>query len=127
MSYDPSIYITPSHLPKPEVFIPDSTDLCMLDISRTQPEPMVVTIIDRTGVTSEENKSVDTVSEEFGSSSEEVYNPSGYIASACQGRPSVESPVGAEICVVREDGPNQGLDDLADLEEDITNLQFFKE
>ena len=44
MSYDPSIYITPSHLPKLEVFLPDSTNLCMLDISRTQPDPMVVII-----------------------------------------------------------------------------------
>ncbi|KAF5934346.1 hypothetical protein HYC85_030517 [Camellia sinensis] len=49
VSYDPSIYITHSHLPKPEVFLPDCTDfLCMLDISKTQPEPMVVTVEDRT-------------------------------------------------------------------------------
>ena len=30
-AYDPSIYITPAHLPKPEVFIPESMDLCMMD------------------------------------------------------------------------------------------------
>ncbi|KAF5931582.1 hypothetical protein HYC85_027753 [Camellia sinensis] len=84
VSYDPSIYITPSHLPKPEVFIPDNTDLCMLDISRTQPEPMVVTVKDRTGMTSEENGIVESESEEGVSFAEEVYNPSGYIASAGQ-------------------------------------------
>ena len=37
VSYDASIYITPSHLPKPEVFIPDSINLCILNISQTQP------------------------------------------------------------------------------------------
>ena len=41
--------------------------------------------------------------------------------------PNVELPVDAEICVVRENEPNQGLDDLADLEEDIANLQLFEE
>ncbi|KAF5934622.1 hypothetical protein HYC85_030793 [Camellia sinensis] len=30
-TYNPSIYITPAHLPKPEVFILDSMDLCMMD------------------------------------------------------------------------------------------------
>ena len=54
-----------------------------------------------------------------------MYNLSGYITSAGRARPNVELPVGAEICVVREDGPNQGLDDLANLKEDIANLQFF--
>lgn len=33
--------------------------------------------------------------------------------------------MGAEICVVREDGLNQGPDDLAKLAENIANLQFF--
>ncbi|KAF5931648.1 hypothetical protein HYC85_027819 [Camellia sinensis] len=102
VSYDPSIYITPSHLPTLEVFIPNSTDLCMLDISRTQPDPMVVIIEGRIGMTSEESGTVDSRSEEFGSFAEEVYNPSGYITSA-----------------------GQRLDDLTDLEEDIANLQFF--
>ncbi|KAF5932261.1 hypothetical protein HYC85_028432 [Camellia sinensis] len=31
-TYDPSIYITSAHLPKPEVFIPESMDLCMMDL-----------------------------------------------------------------------------------------------
>ncbi|KAF5933168.1 hypothetical protein HYC85_029339 [Camellia sinensis] len=34
-TYDPSIYITLAHLPKPEVFIPESMDLCMMGA----PEP----------------------------------------------------------------------------------------
>ncbi|KAI8014581.1 hypothetical protein LOK49_LG05G03539 [Camellia lanceoleosa] len=34
-TFNPSIYITPTHLPKPEVFIPENTDLCMMDA----PEP----------------------------------------------------------------------------------------
>ncbi|KAF5933097.1 hypothetical protein HYC85_029268 [Camellia sinensis] len=125
VSYDPSIYITPSHLPKPEVFIPDNTDLCMLDISQTQPEPMVVIIEGRTGMISEKSGTIDSGSEEFGSFAEEAYNSSGYITSAGQVRPNVELPVRAEICVVREDGLDQRLDDLADLEEDIANPQFF--
>ena len=36
-------------------------------------------------------------------------------------------PIGIEVNVVREDGPSQGLDDPANLEEDIDNLQFFDE
>ncbi|KAF5934287.1 hypothetical protein HYC85_030458 [Camellia sinensis] len=32
-TYDPSIYITPAHLPKPELFIPESMDLCMMGTS----------------------------------------------------------------------------------------------
>ncbi|KAF5934295.1 hypothetical protein HYC85_030466 [Camellia sinensis] len=124
VSYDPSIYITPSHLPKPKVFISDSTDLCMLDISQTQPETVVLAIEDRIGSTMgpDENDH----SEPEGSASF-MYNPSGYITSAGQARPKVELPVGAEICVAQEDRPNQGLDDLGDLEEDIANLQFFNE
>ncbi|KAF5931837.1 hypothetical protein HYC85_028008 [Camellia sinensis] len=35
-TYDPSIYITPGHLPKPEVFIPESMDLCMMGTSEPQ-------------------------------------------------------------------------------------------
>ncbi|KAF5932409.1 hypothetical protein HYC85_028580 [Camellia sinensis] len=36
-TYDPSIYITPAHLPKPEVFIPESMDLCMMGTPEPQP------------------------------------------------------------------------------------------
>ncbi|KAF5934224.1 hypothetical protein HYC85_030395 [Camellia sinensis] len=35
-TYNPSIYITPTHLPKPEVFIPESIDLCMMDALEPQ-------------------------------------------------------------------------------------------
>ncbi|KAF5932272.1 hypothetical protein HYC85_028443 [Camellia sinensis] len=34
--YDPSVYITPVHLPKPNVFIPESLDLCMMSASEPQ-------------------------------------------------------------------------------------------
>ncbi|KAF5933886.1 hypothetical protein HYC85_030057 [Camellia sinensis] len=34
--YDPSVYITPVHLPKPNVFIPESLDLCMMGASEPQ-------------------------------------------------------------------------------------------
>ena len=103
MSYDPSIYITPSHLPKPVVFILDSTDLCMLAVSKTQPETMVVTIEDGTGSTVRTDE--DEQSEPEGSVSLK-YIPSGYITSVHPARPHVELLVGAEICVAREDGPN---------------------
>ena len=119
VSYDPSIYITPSHLPKPEVFIPDSTDLCVLDISQTQPEIVVVDVEDRCGSTAEADKSANT---EPARSTSFMYYSSGYITSAGQARPNVELPVEAEICVVREDGLIQVLDDQAELEEDIANL-----
>ncbi|KAF5934576.1 hypothetical protein HYC85_030747 [Camellia sinensis] len=36
-TYDPSIYITPAHLPKPEVFIPERMDLCMMGAPEPQP------------------------------------------------------------------------------------------
>jgi len=35
-TYNPSTYITPTHLPKPEVFILENTDLCMMDASELQ-------------------------------------------------------------------------------------------
>ncbi|THG05981.1 hypothetical protein TEA_000239 [Camellia sinensis var. sinensis] len=77
--YDPSIYITRSHLSKPVLFILQSIDLCMMNASISQPEPVAVAMM-------EEGQTED-------------------------GR--------MKINVVREDGPSQGLDDLAALEEDI--------
>ncbi|KAF5932808.1 hypothetical protein HYC85_028979 [Camellia sinensis] len=44
--YGPSIYITPSHLPKLALFIPKCTDLCMMSALSLQPEPVVVTVED---------------------------------------------------------------------------------
>ena len=127
MSYDPSIYITLFHLPKPEVLLPDCTDLCMLDISRTQPEPMLVTVEDRTGEISGENEIVESESEESGSFAEEVYSPSDYILSVGQVGPNVELPTGAELCVIQGDESGQRIDDLATVEGDFANLQFFNE
>ncbi|KAF5933228.1 hypothetical protein HYC85_029399 [Camellia sinensis] len=127
MFYDPSIYITPSHLPKPEVLLPDCTDLCMLDISRTQPEPTMVIVEDRTWEISEENGIIESESEESGSFAEKVYSPSDYILSVGQVRPSVELPERAELCMVQRNGFGQGSDDLAALEGDVANLQFFSE
>ena len=53
---------------------------------------------------------------------EEAYNPCCYIVPVSQAKPMVELLAGMEVHVVREDGPSQGLDDLAELEEDISNL-----
>ncbi|KAF5932742.1 hypothetical protein HYC85_028913 [Camellia sinensis] len=36
-TYDPSIYITPAHLTKPEVFVPESMDLCIMGAPEPQP------------------------------------------------------------------------------------------
>lgn len=58
---------------------------------------------------------------------EEEYNPCRYILPTSQAKPGVELLMGIEVNVAREDGPSQGLDDLAELEEDISNLQFFDE
>ncbi|KAI8007224.1 hypothetical protein LOK49_LG07G00578 [Camellia lanceoleosa] len=57
-SYDPSIYITPSHLPKPEVILPNCTDLCMMDTFTTPSEPKVVTTKNETGQASEESRTI---------------------------------------------------------------------
>ncbi|KAF5932561.1 hypothetical protein HYC85_028732 [Camellia sinensis] len=125
--YDPSIYITSSHLPKPALFIPKCTDLCMVSTSLTLPKPVVATAEDKAGVTSEENENVDLELERSESLTEEAYNQCGYIVSTDQARPMVELPTRAEVNVVWEYGPSHGLDDLAELEEDIANLQFFDE
>ena len=107
--YDPSIYITLSHLLKPAQFIPESTDLCMTSASISQPEPVVVAMV-------EEGMLEGSVS-----LTEEAYNPCCYIVPTSQAKPRVELPMGMEVNVVREDGPSQGLDDLAELK-DISNL-----
>ncbi|KAF5932618.1 hypothetical protein HYC85_028789 [Camellia sinensis] len=122
MSYNPSIYITPSHLSKPKVLIPEGTDLCMMSTFQTQPESMVVSIEDRTWITLGTEKNEDS---ELEGSMRFEYNPSGCITPMDQPKPKMELPVEAKISVVKEDEPNQGLDDLVELEEDITNLQFF--
>ena len=41
-TFNPSADITLSYLPKPEVIIPESTDMCMMDITpKTQSGPVV--------------------------------------------------------------------------------------
>ncbi|KAF5934617.1 hypothetical protein HYC85_030788 [Camellia sinensis] len=35
-TFNPNIYITPTHLPKPDVFIPESMNLCMMDALEPQ-------------------------------------------------------------------------------------------
>ncbi|KAF5934569.1 hypothetical protein HYC85_030740 [Camellia sinensis] len=123
-SYDPSIYITPSHLPKPEVSLPDCTDfLCMVDISTTQPEPTVVTTEDKTRQNSGENRVVESGNEQ--SLAGGAYNPSEYITSTNQNGLGIELPKEEELCVIQEDGFRRGADDLATIEEDFANLQFF--
>lgn len=123
--YDPSIYITPSHLPKPALFISESADLCMMSTSLLQPEPVAVIVKDKRRSTLVEN--VSPLPEGSKDLSDVVYNLSCYIVPINQAKPEVVLPTGMEVSVVREDGPSQGLDDLADLEEDRDNLQFFDE
>ncbi|KAF5934572.1 hypothetical protein HYC85_030743 [Camellia sinensis] len=124
VSYDPSIYITPTHLPKPEVLLPDCTDsLCMLDISTTQPEPTVVTIEDGARQTSEKNGIVESGIEQ--SFAGEVYDPSEYILSTGQIGLGLELPEKEELCVIQGDGFEQEANDLTVVEEDFANLHFF--
>lgn len=42
-----------------------------------------------------------------------------------QAKPEVALPTIVDVSVVRENVPSQGLDDLAELEEDLDNLQFY--
>ncbi|KAF5933372.1 hypothetical protein HYC85_029543 [Camellia sinensis] len=119
-----SIYITPSHLPKPEVFLPDCTDfLCMVDISTTQPEPTVVTTEDGTGQTSGENGIIKSeIEQSFAGGG---YDPSEYILSKSQIGLGIELPETGELCMIRGNGFEQGADDQTAMEEDFANLQFF--
>ncbi|KAF5934205.1 hypothetical protein HYC85_030376 [Camellia sinensis] len=123
--YDPSIYITPSYLPKPEVILPNCTDLCMMDVSITQPKPVVVTIETRREKTPKEKEDVEPESAESGSDIRNAYSPSDYISPMGQNRPDVEFPVGGELCAIQGDSPGQGTDDLTAMEEDLAQLQFY--
>ncbi|KAF5934627.1 hypothetical protein HYC85_030798 [Camellia sinensis] len=123
--YDPSVYITASHLPKPAMFIPESTNLCMMDTSILQPEHVVVTVAEEGRLALE--KSVSPLLESSTDLPKGVYDPCHYIVPVDQAKPKVVLPTAAEVNMVREDGPSQGLDDLAELEEDSDNLQFYDE
>lgn len=127
VAYDPSIYITLSHLPKPEVLLPDHIDLCMLDISKTQPEPMVVTVEDRTWEISMKNGIAESESEGSGDFVEKVYSPSDYIWSVGQDGSNVELLEKAELCVIHGDRFDQRSKDLAAMEGDFANFRFFDE
>ncbi|KAF5933059.1 hypothetical protein HYC85_029230 [Camellia sinensis] len=116
-SYDPSIYITPSYLPKPKVFLLDCTDLCMMDVSITQPKLVVMTIENRKEVVKPESAESEN---DVGN----AYSPSDYISPVGQNRPDVEFPVGGELCVIRGDNSGQGTDDLTAVEEDFAKFQF---
>ncbi|KAF5932938.1 hypothetical protein HYC85_029109 [Camellia sinensis] len=43
--FNPSIYITSTHLPKPEVYIPEGTELCIMDAPPTQQKPKIPMIL----------------------------------------------------------------------------------
>ncbi|KAF5934619.1 hypothetical protein HYC85_030790 [Camellia sinensis] len=123
--YDPSIYITPSHLPKPKVFLLNCTDLCMMDISITQPKPTVVTIKNRREKTPKEKGVVEPESAESGSGVGNAYNPGDYILSRGQDRPDMELPTEGELCVIQGGSLGQGTDDVTAVEEDLAKLQFY--
>ena len=109
VSYDPSIYITPTHLPKPEVLLPDCTDLlCMLDISTTQPEPAVVTVEDSATGVAEEDRMVEAGFEQSGIFAGGAYDPSEYILSTSQIGLGIELLETGELCMIRGDGSGLG-------------------
>ncbi|XP_028077313.1 uncharacterized protein LOC114279294 [Camellia sinensis] len=109
-TFNPSIYITPTHLPKPEVYIPEGTELCMMDAPPTQPKP--------------KNLMVVVPMLEAGKLSEKKYDPSRYIIPRGKLKLKVDLADSFSINVVRDDVLEQGLNDLANLEEDLANLHF---
>ncbi|GMQ01406.1 hypothetical protein CsSME_00048057 [Camellia sinensis var. sinensis] len=126
--YDPSIYITPSHLSKPTLFIPESTDLCMMDTSNHpsnhQPKLVVTLTVNRKSTLEEGTSSLPESSKDLSGG---MYDPSYYIVLIVQIKPELVLPTAVEVNVVRAGGPYQDLDDLAELEEDLDNLKFFDE
>lgn len=92
----------------------------MINMSTPQPEPMVVAVVEEGRLTLEE--SVSPLLKSLTDLSEGVYDPCCYIVPVDQAKPEVVLSTAAEVSVVREDGPSQGLHDLAELEEDLENL-----
>ncbi|KAF5932738.1 hypothetical protein HYC85_028909 [Camellia sinensis] len=123
VSYDPSIYITPTRLPKPEVFLPDCTDfLCMVDISKAQPEPVVVTVEHGAGQILGRNEIAESgTGQNFARG---AYDPSKYILSTSRIGLSVELPETGELCMIRGNGSELWADELTATEEDLANLQL---
>ncbi|GMQ11233.1 hypothetical protein CsSME_00053943 [Camellia sinensis var. sinensis] len=109
-TFNPSIYITPVHLPKPEVYIPESIDLCMMDAPLTQPK-LKQTIVVVVVVQTKEEKAVskegskEDITEvpmiETGKLLEEGYDPNKYIVPVGQLKPEVILPDSCTINVVR--------------------------
>ena len=72
-----------------------------------------------------ENENTSTVTEVSVDLSEEGYNTCFYIVPTNKATPELEWPTRIQVSVVLEDGPILGLDDQAELEEDLDNLQFY--
>ncbi|KAF5933115.1 hypothetical protein HYC85_029286 [Camellia sinensis] len=85
--YDPSRYFTHSHLPKPTLFIPESTDLCMMNASTSQPEPVVVMMVEEGRLALKDHGNVSSVPEGFVDLSEGEYNMCRYIVPTNQATP----------------------------------------
>ncbi|KAF5934632.1 hypothetical protein HYC85_030803 [Camellia sinensis] len=112
------VYITPSHLPKPIVFIPESMNLCMMNISTLQLEPTVVTMAEGEKLALEENAS--PLLESSTDVSEGLYDPVLlYCASgSSQTRSGITKGSGAQ---------ELGAVSTADTEQEATLKQFVRE
>lgn len=97
----------------------------MMDTSTLQPKPVVVTVVVKERLALE--KSMSPLPESSEDLPKGVYDPSCYIVPIDQVKPELVLLTVVEVNVVREDGLSQGLDDLAKLDEDLDNLQFFDE
>ena len=95
----------------------------MINTSTLHPDPVVGTVEDKGRSAFVEN--VNPLPKDSEDLSKGIYNPSCYVMPINQAKLEMVLPTGMEIWVVWEDGPSQGLDDLADLEEDMDNIQFF--
>lgn len=96
-----------------------------MDTSTFQPKPVVVIVTVEWRSTLEEGMS--PLSESSEDLPNWVYDASCYIVPTGQIKPELVLSTWVDISVVREDSSSQGLDDLAELEEDLDNLQFFDE
>ncbi|KAL7223095.1 hypothetical protein ACSBR1_024720 [Camellia fascicularis] len=110
-TFNPSICITPVHLPKPEVCIPESIDLCMMDAPLIQPKPkqtivVVVLQIEEEKTVSREGSKEDITEVlviETGKLAEEGYDPNKYIIPVGQLKSKIILPDSCIINIVRED------------------------
>ena len=94
----------------------------MVDISKTQPEPVVVTVEDRTGQILGGTEIVESeTGQNFVGG---AYDPSKHILSTSRIGLSLELPETGELCMIRGDGSGLWADDLTAAEEDFANLQL---